>query len=108
MNSNLCRRSRGNLQLVLLIFFATGCGQPTEVQRDNRRLMDAILTAVVIRSPKELSKDKELLTTRQEAGKLSKDGFSMLSEAISKAESGDWAEAERQLYKLREENPFPQ
>ena len=97
----------GVLLVMTPVIFASGCGKPSETQRDNRRLMDAILTAVVIRSPKELSNDKELLNARHEAGKLSKNAFSNLSDAISRAEAGEWAEAEQQLYKLREQMPFP-
>ncbi len=89
--------------MVLLL----GCGKPSEVQRDNRRLMDAILTAVVICNSNELSKDKELLDARHRAGKLSKEAFSALNQAILTAESGDWKAAEQQLYKYREQSPFP-
>ena len=69
--------------------------------------MDAILTAVVIRNPKELAKDKELLETRRQEGKLSKTAFESLQMLIAEAEAGKWESAEKGLYEIRKKLPFP-
>lgn len=84
-----------------------GCGKPSETRRDNRRLFDAILTAIVIRNPTELAKDKELLNERQKAGTLSKKTCDAIQVHISSAEQGDWESAEKGLYELRKKEPFP-
>lgn len=95
------------LAIVALSLSVVGCNRPAETQRDNRRLMDAILTAVVIRNPKELAKDKELLETRRQEGKMSKTSFESLQKLIVEAEAGKWESAEKGLYEIRGKLPFP-
>lgn len=92
---------------LVLVVSLTGCSRPTEARRDNRRLLDAILTAVVIRNTKELGKDKELLEGRRKDGKLSQASFDEIQKLIAEAEEGKWEAAEKGLYKLRKESPFP-
>jgi hypothetical protein len=96
-----------NLVLIVVALMVNGCGGPSETARDNRRLMDAILTAITIRNNKELSNDLQLLNSRRDAGKLSKESFSILCGAVSQAETGDWIAAEQQLYDFRKQTPFP-
>jgi hypothetical protein len=98
---------RGICFVAAAALVAAGCGQPTETTRDNRRLLDAVLTAVVIRNPEELAKDKQLLDAREQAGLLSDESYSKILGIIELAEAGDWPAAEEQLYELREQVPFP-
>lgn len=88
-------------------FLLTGCSRPSETTRDNRRLFDAILTAVIMKNPKELSKDKELLEQRRKDGKLSQSTCDSIQELISTAEEGEWDAAEKGLYEFRKRSPFP-
>ena len=88
-------------------FLFIGCSRPSETTRDNRRLFDAILTAVIIKNPKELSKDKELLEQRRKDGKLSQTTCDSIQGLISTAEKGEWDAAEKGLYELRKKQPFP-
>lgn len=104
MSSNRCNTI---LAILTLSLSAVGCSRPAEAQRDNRRLMDAILTAVVIRNPKELAKDKELLEARRQEGKMSKASFESLQKLIVEAEAGKWESAEKGLYEIRTKLPFP-
>jgi hypothetical protein len=69
--------------------------------------MDAILTAVVIRNPKELANDRELLETRLKEGKISKTSFESFQKLIVEAEAGRWESAEKGLYEIRGRLPFP-
>lgn len=101
-----CRCQR-LLAPVVLSLSIIGCNRPTETQRDNRRLMDAILTAVVIRNPKELANDRELLETRLKEGKISKTSFESFQKLIVEAEAGRWESAEKGLYEIRGRLPFP-
>lgn len=98
---------RGSLAFAALLLFVTGCGKPTEAVRDNRRLLDAILTAVTIRNLDELAKDKKLLDARKEAGHLSAESHATIQRAIELAEAKDWVAAERELYDFRGRVPFP-
>lgn len=84
-----------------------GCGQPTEDARQNRRLTDALLTAVTTKNVKELDKCKSLIDKRRTDGLLSEAHHKKLSDLFTQAKSGKWSEAEDGLYKFRESEPFP-
>ena len=104
MNINLVKRLIASSLLSATII---GCGGVSETGRDNRRLFDAILTAVVLKNPKELSKDKTLLEERHESGKISKTSFAAINTRITSAEGGNWKSAEEGLYAFRKKTPFP-
>ena len=98
--------------LVFALAFAAlagvcGCGQPTEDARQNRRLTDALLTAVTTKNVKELAKSKSLIDKRRADGLLSEAHHKKLAALHAQAKSGQWAEAEDGLYKFRESEPFP-
>ena len=84
-----------------------GCGQPTEDARQNRRLTDALLTAVTTKNVKELDKSKSLIDKRRADGLLTEAHHKTLAALHAQAKSGRWAEAEDGLYKFRESEPFP-
>jgi hypothetical protein len=93
--------------LIAALFLAfTGCGEPSERELKNRRELEALLTAVALRSQKELDKDIKRIDDRHTSGELSDSGFDDLQEIIKKARSGDWAGAEKRAYELREAKPY--
>lgn len=93
--------------MLVLGLVVPGCNRTNETSRENRRLVDAVLTAVTMRNSDELSKDKELLAARQAAGQLSTKTHSTILRIIEKAERKDWETAERELYEFRKRVPFP-
>ncbi len=100
------------LMIVVALLFSgllsvTGCGQPTEAARQNRRLTDALLTAVTTKNLKELEKSKALIDKRRADAVLSEANHKTLSDIFAQAKSGKWSEAEEALYKYREAEPFP-
>ncbi len=106
---DILRKNLRGVMVVLTAFglVASGCGRPNETVRDNRRLLDAILTAVTIRNAEELANDEELLETRHAAGELSAESYAEIHRAIELAQSNDWEGAERELYEYRNRVPFP-
>lgn len=90
-------------------FGIAGCGQPkpTEDARQNRRLTDALLTAVTTKNVKELEKCKALIDKRRADAVLSEANHKKLGDIFAQAKAGKWAEAEDALYKYRESEPFP-
>ncbi|MFO0850760.1 MAG: hypothetical protein U0871_19720 [Gemmataceae bacterium] len=84
-----------------------GCGNPSEDARQNRRVVDAVLTAVTVKSRKQLDKDAALWDKRLADGLVSERCHKTVKECIEKARSGDWGGAEDALYKFREADPFP-
>ena len=97
--------------LISCVLFATtfavaGCSRPTEVARENRRLLDAILTAITMKNEKWLVDDTEIAKTRHEAGQLTDWEFEQLSRIIDKGSSGEWKTAEEIGYEFRKAHPF--
>jgi hypothetical protein len=86
---------------------ASGCdGRPIPILRDNRRVLDAILTAITLKNARLLEEDAELAKTRLAAGQLTADEYAGMEAVIRKARAGDWAGAEREGYAFREKHPF--
>lgn len=102
-------RRRGIALAVVLTLLVSvgGCGQPSEETRQNRRLVDAVLTAVTTKNRKELDKDAALWDKRLADGVLSEKSHKAVKACIEKAQAGDWAGAEDGLYRFRESDPFP-
>ncbi|MBI2826363.1 MAG: hypothetical protein HYX69_16930 [Planctomycetia bacterium] len=105
LGSLTAHRRMGVATCLLLVL--AGCGRASETARDNRRLLDAILTAVTLKNPRELAKDEQLLEARHSNAELGNAAYEAMKAAITKAKSGSWQEAEDELYRLRETNPFP-
>ena len=93
--------------VLVFVLSLGGCGGVSESQRDNRRLLDAILTAISLRNEKELLQDERLLEQRRAAGQLSEESFQAIQQIVAKAKSHDWQQAENELYEYRKAAPFP-
>jgi hypothetical protein len=105
-NGGGSRRKRMTMLAGLLIML-TGCGgEPSVRELENRRELEALLTAVSLKNEKELARDLKRIDNRHASGELSDDGFKDLEEIVKKAEAGDWGGAEKQAYALRESKPF--
>lgn len=90
-----------------IIVILGGCSKHSDESRQNRRVVDAILTAVTLKNPKELDKDSAMWDTRLADGLLPERHYKTVRAIIEKARSGNWREAEDELYKFRETYPFP-
>ncbi len=99
-----------NLLICSVLFASTftvaGCSRPTVTARENRRLLDAILTAITMKNEKWLADDNEIAKTRHEAGQLTDWEFEQLSKIIDKGSSGEWKTAEELGYEFRKAHPF--
>jgi hypothetical protein len=100
------RRSIVAWLIMVLLLAVAGCGEPSERELKNRRELEALLTAISLRNAKELEKDIKRIDDRHASGELSDDGYKDLQEIVKKAQAGDWSEAEKRAYELRESKPF--
>jgi hypothetical protein len=89
-----------------LALLASGCRAPTQEERDNRRLVDAILTAITIRNARLLEEDARWAKTRHGADQLTDEEYQGLEAIVNKARAGDWAGAEKAGYEFRKKHPF--
>jgi hypothetical protein len=85
---------------------AGGCAPPSEVDRDNRRLLDAILTAITMKNGSWLEDDAALADKRHQAGQFTDDQYEELLSIIETARAGDWKAAEKEGYEFRQRHPF--
>jgi hypothetical protein len=85
---------------------AAGCSAPTEAERDNRRLVDAILTAITMKNTNWLDDDAKLAEQRHLDGHLTDDEYEQLSSVIEIAKAGDWQAAEKEGYEFRKQHPY--
>ncbi len=92
--------------LFMLTLLFPGCSAPTEVERGNRRVVDAILTAIAMKNTNWLDDDAKLVEQRYLDGQLTDDEYEQLSSVIEIAKTGDWQAAEKAGYKFRKEHPF--
>ena len=99
-------RLRLNKFFVAFVLMVAGCSAPTEAERDNRRLVDAILTAITMKNVTWLDDDAQLAEQRHRDGHLTDDELEELNEVIETARSGDWSAAEKQGYEFRKKHPF--
>ena len=98
---------RGLVALALAAPLAAwGCSPPSEIDRDNRRLVDAILTAITMQNENWLEDDAQLAEERHSAGQLTEAEFEELQSILEIARSGDWQAAEKAGYAFRKKHPF--
>jgi hypothetical protein len=99
------RRAR-NASLAGLVLILAGCGEPSLRELENRRELEALLTAISLQNQRELERDVKRIDDRHTSGQLSDEGYSYLQDIIKKAQAGDWTGAEKQAYALRQSKPF--
>ena len=102
----LARRSGLGLCVLGIALALSGCSEPTQVERDNRRLLDALLTAITVKNSGWLEDHAALADKRREAGHLTEWEYAQLASIIEKGRSGDWQAAEQKAYDFRKEHPF--
>lgn len=104
--TNLPWRGRLGTALLGLVLFISACGGPTPQDRDNRRLLDAILTAVTIKNARLLEDNAKRAKERHDAGQLTDEQYRGMEAIIHKARQGDWAGAEKDGYDFRKKHAF--
>ena len=92
--------------LFILATLAAGCSGPTEVDRDNRRLVDSILTAITMKNTGWLEDAEKRAEQRYSDGHLTQDEYEQLLSIIETAKAGEWPTAEKMGYEFRNDHPF--
>jgi hypothetical protein len=101
-----CRRAFPTTALAGLLLVLAGCGEPSVRELKNRQEFEALLTAIALRSSRELAKDAQRLEARHASGELSEKVHKELLLIIQKAQAGDWSGAEKEAYAFRESKPY--
>lgn len=101
--SERSRIDRTFLFLPVLVVAAglAGCGE-TQVAPVNRRLVESLATAVSAKNPEWLRENVEAIAKAKAEGTLTAAEEAAFRTIIEPAEKGDWAEAERLAFSLRD------
>jgi hypothetical protein len=100
------RQTSRTIWLLCFVLLFAGCGEPSLRELKNRRELEALLTAISLKNQKELDKDIQRIEERHKSGELSDASYKDLQAIAKKAKDGDWGEAEKQAYEMRESKPF--
>ncbi|HVC95438.1 MAG TPA: hypothetical protein VND64_17205 [Pirellulales bacterium] len=94
----------GNVLLALLV---SGChGAPTQEDRENARVLEALLTSITLVNPRLLEDNAVRVKTRHDEGHLTDEEYQSFDAVITKARGGDWAGAETACYEFRKKRSF--
>jgi hypothetical protein len=100
-------RTRSSCNILFgLAVLASGCRGPTPQDRENRRALDAILTAITMKNARLLEDSATRVKARHDAGHLTDAEYEGMEAIISKARGGDWSGAENDGYEFRKKHPF--
>ena len=94
------------LTLLIVLLLAGGCSRPTEVDRDNSRVLAEILTAITLKNSRLLEASAGRAEARHDAGQLADAEYQAIESFIDKGRTGDWAAAEADAYAFRKRHPF--
>jgi hypothetical protein len=94
------------LALLGLVLLGSPWRSPTQQERDNRKALDAILTAITIKNLRLLEESAKRANDRHEAGQLTDEQYRGIETVINKARQGDWSGAEHDGYAFRKKHPF--
>jgi hypothetical protein len=92
--------------LILLAALASGCSRPSADDRDNRRLLEQILTAITLRNGRLLEASARRTGERHDRGLLAEQDYQAIEAFIDKARRGDWSGSEAAGYAFRKKHPF--
>ena len=95
-----------SLMIAATIALIAGCGGPTTVDRDNRRVVDEVLTAITLKNPRLLGAAQTRANVRHAAGQFTDDEYQAIEAIIAKGRAGDWQGAENDGYAFRKQHPF--
>jgi hypothetical protein len=94
------------LALLLILLLVGGCGGPTQVDRDNGRVLVEVMTALTLKNARLLEASALRARDRHDAGQLADADYQAIESLIVKARDGDWMAAENDANVFRKRRPF--
>ncbi len=85
---------------LLLALLCSGCGSTPQFPAKDRRLLEALRTAVSARKADWLDSSAKKIDAAHQKGEISDEGFDTLQSVISRARAGDWKGAQIQIIQL--------
>lgn len=79
---------------------------PTMEERNNRKAVDAMLTAITMKNSRLLEESAKRAQGRRAAGHITEAQYQGFEAVLTKARAKDWAGAEKDGYEFRQKHPF--
>jgi hypothetical protein len=98
--------NRLSRSLLVISILAVGCGGPTGDDRENRRVVEEILTAITLKNSRLLEAAAKRAAQRHDGGLLTDEEYQGLEQVIEQARRGDWPAASAAGYAFRKQHPF--
>ncbi len=92
--------------LIAAFLSLAGCSRPTQADRDNRRVLEEVLTAITLRNERLLDAAAARVAQRHAAGELDEADRAAIQALVEQAKTGDWGGAETAAYAFRRQRPF--
>ena len=87
-------------EALLLALLSTGCGGAPQFPAKDRRLLEALRTAVSAQKVDWLDASTKQIDAAHQKGEISDEGFQVLQSVITRARAGDWKAAQIQIIQL--------
>jgi hypothetical protein len=88
--------------LIGLALLAGGCGDVQQIEPENRRIMQGLMTAVSSKKVEWLDASVKLIDEQRSKGEMSDAEYAALSPIVEKAKRGDWTGAQKDAFALSE------
>jgi len=98
-------RARKRYRLLVLlagIGLAVGCGRTPQLQPGNRKLLEALRTAVSAKNSQWLASTSKAVEEKRAKNEISDVEFQALHGVIQKANASDWKGAQKEVFTLVE------
>jgi|GEM_PF-3499650 hypothetical protein len=103
-------RSQILITCFILLIFGTfsGCGHAPQISVSNRKILEALQTAVSSKDSQWLSKVVKHVSEKRTRNEMSDAEFSAIDAIVKTAKNGDWKLAQKQSFSLSEaQRPLP-
>ncbi len=88
--------------LLSTIGFSIGCGRAPQISAPNRKLLEALQTAVSSKNPQWLEAVTTKIGEKRTQKELSDAEFRAIDAIVKKAQSGEWKQAQKDSFQLSE------
>src|SRR5207244_1525253 len=97
------------LLFALALSQCVGCGNPPQVSRDNRRLIESLRTAISTQRADWLEMNSQKLEEQFAAGRMSEAEHQAFAQLVAQAREGKWSEAQEGIVRLAQaQRPTPE
>ena len=88
--------------MVIAMSLFSGCGRSPQISSTNRKILEALMTAVSSKDPQWLEIVVKHVTEKRNNNEMPDVEFAAINAIVKKAQSGDWIQAQKDSFALCE------